>query len=209
MKVDILTLFPEMFEGAFSESIIKRAREKEIVEITIHNLRDWAKDKHNTVDDRPYGGGAGMVIKVDVVDSALTHLRRKESRVLLMDARGDTFTQKKAGKLAKEKHLIILCGHYEDFDGRVREHLVDEVISIGDFVLTGGEIPAMAIVDSIVRLLPGTIEKESLEDETHKEKGYKKYHQYTRPEKYKGWKVPAILLTGNHPEIEKWRKGNN
>ena len=211
MKIDILTLFPEMFKGPFAESIVKRAQEKGLVEIKIHNLRDWATDKHKTVDDRPYGGGAGMVIRVDVVDRALRSLRNKAQtakwRVILLTPRGKVFDQQRAQKLSKFEHLILIAGHYEGFDARVHKYLVDEKISIGNYVLTGGELPAMILVDSIVRLLPGVLgAEESVVDETHTKPGYIKYPVYTRPENFKGWKVPEVLLSGNHREIEKWRK---
>ena len=213
MKIDILTLFPEMFKGPFDESIVKRAREKSLVEVKIHDLRKWGLDDRRTVDDRPYGGGVGMVMRVDVIDNAITQLKSKiqnpksKTRVVLLDATGKTYTQEKARQLAKIEHLILIAGHYEGVDHRVHEHLVDEVISIGDYVLTGGEIPAMVIVDSVVRLIPGAVGKEeSIKDESHSTPGYLEYPQYTRPEEHKGWRVPKVLLSGNHKDIEKWRK---
>src|SRR3989344_9012243 len=162
MKIDILTLFPEMFTGPFDESILRRAQDKLLVEITIHNLRKWAEDKHKTVDDRPYGGGPGMILRVDIIDKALTSLKkdRKSTKVILLDAKGKRFTQNKAKSLSKSKHLILIAGHYEGIDHRVHEHLVNEVISVGDFVLTGGDIPALVVVDTIVRLIPGVLGKE-------------------------------------------------
>ena len=207
MKIDILTLFPEMFKGPFGESIIKRAQEKGFVEIKIHNLRDWAVDKYKSVDDKPYGGGAGMILRIDVIDAAITKLQTPNSKIILLDAGGKTFTQQKAKELSKEKHLILIAGHYEGVDHRVHEHLVGEVISIGDYVLTGGELPAMVIADAVVRLIPGAIEPASLKEESHSKKGYLEYPQYTRPEEYKSWKVPEVLLSGHHAEIKKWRKG--
>ena len=207
MKIDILTLFPDMFKGPFSESIVKRAQKKDVVEIKIHNLRDWAKDKHKSVDDKPYGGGAGMVLRVDVVDDALQDLKKKNSKIILLSPQGQKFTQSKAKELLKLDHLILIAGHYEGFDERIRENLIDEEISIGNYVLTGGELPAMVVVDSIVRLLPGVLgDKESLVDETHSKPGQRKHPVYTRPENFKGWKVPDTLLSGNHKEIESWRK---
>lgn len=210
MKIDILTLFPEMFEGPFNESIVKRAQNKSLVEIKIHDLRKWGLDERRTVDDRPYGGGPGMIMRVDVVDNALRDLRTKEpknSRVILLDATGEKFIQQKAVQLSKVEHLILIAGHYEGVDHRVHEHLVDEVISIGDYVLTGGELPAMILVDSIVRLIPGVVGKEiSIIEESHSKPGYVEYPQYTRPEEYKGWKVPEVLLSGNHKKIDMWRK---
>jgi len=209
MKIDILTLFPEMFAGPFDESILRRAQDKLLVEITIHNLRKWAEDKHKTVDDRPYGGGPGMILRVDIIDKALTSLKkdRKSTKVILLDAKGKRFTQNKAKSLSKSKHLILIAGHYEGIDHRVHEHLVNEVISVGDFVLTGGEIPAMVVVDSIVRLIPGVIKPESLQEESFsKMENFTEYPQYTRPDNYQGWKVPEVLLSGNHKEINKWKK---
>jgi len=208
MKIDILTLFPEMFVGPFDESIISRAHEKGIIDIKIHNLRDWATDNHKTVDDRPFSGGAGMVLKVDIIDKALTDLRKDNSKVILLDAGGKIFNQKKAVQLTHEKHLIFICGHYEGVDHRVHEHLVDEVVSIGEFVLTGGELPAMTITDAVVRLLPDVIDPESLKEESHSKEGYVEYPQYTRPAEYKGWKVPDVLRSGDHGKIEEWKKEN-
>lgn len=211
MKVDILTLFPEMFKGPFSESIIKRAQEKSLVEINIHNLRDWAKDKHKMVDDKPYGGGTGMVLRVDVVDNAVTNLKSQtpkiKQKIILLSPQGKKFNQQKAKDLSSLDHIIMIAGHYEGFDERIREHLIDEEISIGNYVLTGGEIPAMAVVDAVVRLLPGVLgKKESLKNETHSKPGVKKHPVYTRPENFKSWSVPEVLLSGNHAEIEKWRR---
>ena len=209
MKIDILTLFPKMFEGPFRESIIKRAQEKGLTEINIHDLRKWGLDDRRTVDDRPYGGGPGMIMRVDVVTNALKNIRTEEhknSKVILLDATGEKFTQQKALQLSKLEHLILIAGHYEGVDHRIHEHLVDEVLSIGDYVLTGGELPAMVLVDSIVRLIPGVVGKEeSIIEESHSKPGYIEYPQYTRPEEYKGWKVPEVLLSGNHKEIKKWR----
>lgn len=227
MKVDILTLFPEMFEGPFGTSMLKKAQDEELVEINIHNLRDWTKDKHKTVDDRPYGGGPGMVIRVDVVDRAINDLKSQTpnhksqapsskhrtrdtehgTRVILLSAKGETYSQQKAQELSELEHLILIAGHYEGIDHRVHEHLADEAISIGDYVLTGGEIPAMVVVDSVSRLIPGVLgAEEGLKEESHSKKGYIEYPQYTRPEEYNGWKVPGVLLSGNHAEIEKWRE---
>jgi len=206
MKIDILTLFPEMFEGPFSQSIIKRAQNRGKVEIKIYNLRDWAEDKHKTVDDKPFGGGVGMIMMVEILDKAISSLRDKNSLVILLTPQGKTFKQQKAKRLAKAKHLILICGHYEGVDERVRENLVDEEISIGDYVLTGGEIPAMAVVDAVVRLIPGVLGKdESVKDESFS-KNLLEYPQYTRPAEYKGLKVPDVLLSGNHQEIKKWRQ---
>ncbi|MEK7061146.1 MAG: tRNA (guanosine(37)-N1)-methyltransferase TrmD [Patescibacteria group bacterium] len=207
MKIDILTLFPKMFEGPFRESIIKRAQDKTLVEIDVHDLRKWGLDDRRTVDDRPYGGGPGMIMRVDVLDSAIKKLKTKNSKVILLDATGTRFTQQKAVELSNGEHLILIAGHYEGIDHRVHEHLVNEVISIGDYVLTGGEIPAMVLVDSIIRLIQGVVGKEaSIVEESHSQPGYLEYPQYTRPEKYKGWKVPEVLLSGNHNKIKNWRQ---
>ena len=206
MKIQIITLFPEMFIGPFDQSIIKRAKEKGLVEIKIHNLRQWSADKHKTVDDHPYGGGIGMVMMVEPIYRALQDLKKQNSHIILTDPGGIPFNQLKARKLSKMEDLIIVSGHYEDIDERVKEHLMGDEISIGDYVLTGGELPAMVIVDAIVRLIPGVLEKpEATKLESFSE-NLLEYPQYTRPEEFKGWKVPEILLSGNHKKIEKWRK---
>lgn len=211
MKIDILTLFSKMFKGPFEESILRRAQEKHLVEIKIHDLRDWAKDKHKTVDDKPYGGGPGMILRVDVVDSALKDLKSKslnrKSRIILLSPQGKVFDQNKAKTFSKLENLILIAGHYEGFDERIRKHLVDDEVSIGNYVLTGGELPAMVVTDAIIRLLPDVLgDEKSLIDETHSISGYKKYPVYTRPEKYKNWKVPDVLLSGDHKKIEEWKK---
>ena len=206
MTIDILTLFPDMFAGPFSESILKRAQDQGLVKINLHNLRHWATDKHKTVDSPPYGGGAGMVIKVDVVDCSLTDLRTPASRVVLLDAKGPLYHQQTVQRLSSAKHLILIAGHYEGFDQRIHDHLVDEVVSIGPYVLTGGEIPAMVIVDSVVRLLPGVVgNPQSLTEESHSQPGQIEYPQYTTPAIYKGWSVPDVLLSGHHQKIKAWR----
>src|SRR3972149_11331856 len=204
MKIDILTLFPKMFSGPFDESIVKRAQDKGLLDIQIHDLRDYGEGERRSVDDRPYGGGIGMILRVDIIDSALSKLRNKESRVVLLDAGGEKFTQKKAVELSKGKHLILIAGHYEGVDARVHEHLVDEILSIGDYVLTGGEIPAMVVTDAIVRLIPGVLEKKEATTLESFSEGTLEYPQYTRPEEFQGWKVPEVLLSGNHKEIEGW-----
>ena len=211
MKIDILTLFPKMFEGPFAESILQRAQDKNLVEIKIHDLRGWGLTGRRTVDDRPYGGGVGMLLRVDVIDAALQSLitdhQSPITKVVLLDASGERYTQAKAKEFSKLEHLILIAGHYEGVDHRVHEHLADEVISIGDYVLTGGEIPAMVITDSIVRLIPRVLsKKEATKIESFSEPGKVEFPQYTRPEEYKKWKVPEVLLSGNHKEIEKWRK---
>ena len=202
MKIDILTIFPEMFPEVLNSSIIGRAQKKGLVKIKVHNLRDWTKDKHKTVDDKPFGGGAGMVMKVDIIDRALQSF--KSGHKVLLTPQGKTFKQKTAAALSRKKHLILICGHYEGFDERIRS-LVDEEISIGDYVLTGGEIPAMAVVDAVTRLIPGVIEAKSLKEESFN-KNLLECPQYTRPEEYKKMKVPAVLLSGNHALIKQWRE---
>ena len=205
MKIDVLTLFPSMFSGPFEFSMVKRAIDKRILDLRFTDLRKFASDKYKSVDDRPYGGGAGMIIRVDIIDKALAG---KTGKVILLDAGGEKFTQKKAVQLSKEKELIIICGHYEGIDHRVHEHLVDEVISIGDYVLSVGEIPAMVLIDSITRLLPGVLGNEkSLDEESFTEHQIPntEYPQYTRPEDYKGWKVPEVLLSGDHKKIKEYR----
>jgi tRNA (guanine37-N1)-methyltransferase len=206
MKIDILTLFPKMFEGPFNESIVKRAMDKNLVEINIHDLRKWGLAERRTVDDRPYGGGVGMVLMIEPIYNALKELKEKESKVILLTPQGKPFKQNVAKDLSSKKHLIFVCGHYEGFDERIRT-LVDEEISIGDYVLTGGELPAMIITDTIVRLIPKVLKtEEATELESFSEEGLLEYPQYTRPEDFKGLKVPEILLSGNHGEINKWRK---
>ena len=228
MKIDILTLFPDMFAGPFGESIIKRAIQKNKVEIEIHNLRKWSKDKHKTVDGKPFGGGAGMVMMVEVLDKAVRELKKTQGsepsfprergvqtadgsepprpRVIFLTPQGKPYKQEKARELSEVDHIIFICGHYEGIDERIRESLVDEEISIGDYVLTGGEIPTMVVVDSIVRLLPGVLgNEESIKDESFGS-NLLEYPQYTRPADYKGMKVPEVLLSGHHKEIEEWRK---
>lgn len=209
MKIDILTLFPNIFKGPFSESIIKRAQKRGLVEIKIFNLRDFALDKHKVVDDKPYGGGAGMVLKVDVVDRALRKLKKKNSKVILLTPQGKRLNQNLVKKLSHNNHLILICGHYEGFDERIRKYLVAEEISIGDYILTGGELPAAVLTEAIIRLIPGVLGKsDSLRKESFSQFNkltLLEYPQYTRPEKYKNWSVPKILLSGNHQKIEEWR----
>lgn len=210
MRIDILTLFPRMFDGVTGESIIKRARNKGLVDIKVHNLRDWTSDNHKTADDKPFGGGPGMVMKVEPVWRALKELKslrntKSDSRVILLTPQGKRLEQKAVKRLAKQKRLVLICGHYEGFDERIRK-FADEEISIGDYVLTCGEIPAMVIADSVVRLIPGVLgAKESLNSESF-ENRLLEYPQYTRPAEYNGMKVPQVLLSGDHKAIEEWRK---
>lgn len=210
MKIDIITIFPEMFEKVFGTSIIGRATGKGIVEIKIHNLRDWSDDNYKSVDDRPFGGGAGMVMKVDVVDRALADLKKSGSKVILLDTKGKMYSQKDAETLKNEGHVIFIAPHFEGIDHRVQENLVDEVYSIGPYVLSGGELPVMVLVDSIVRLLPGALgNPESLTEESYSKDFETEYPQYTRPAEYRGWKVPEVLISGDHKKIADWRKGKN
>ena len=204
MKFDILTLFPEMF-NPIKESIIGRAQEKQIIDINLINIRDFSKDKHKHVDDTPYGGGAGMVIKPDVVYEAYKSVAKPKAKVIYLTPQGNALNQNKVVELAKEDHIILLCGHYEGIDQRVIDIINPEEISIGDYVLTGGELPAMVLVDSISRYVEGVLNKESIEEESFSN-GLLEYPQYTRPEVFEGMKVPEVLLSGNHQNIEKWRK---
>lgn len=204
MKIDILTLFPEMFDGFKNESIIKRAIDSKKVEINTCNFRDFAKNKHKKVDDTPYGGGAGMVLMCQPIYDAVESLKTDKSKVIMLSPQGKPYTQKKAYELSKEEHLIFICGHYEGFDERISS-LCDEEISIGDYVLTGGELPSMVITDSVVRLLPGVIEEESHEIDSFNE-NLLDYPTYTKPRNYKGMKVPEVLLSGDHKKIDEWRK---
>lgn len=207
MKIDILTIFPEMFSKVFGTSIIGRATGTGIVDIKVHNLRDWSDDNYKSVDDKPFGGGAGMVMKIDVVDRALADLKKPESKVILLDTKGKMYDQKTAETLKNETHLILIAPHFEGIDQRVHDYLADEVYSIGPYVLSGGELPVMVVVDSIVRLLPGALgNPESLSEESYSESFETEYPQYTRPADYKGWKVPEVLLSGDHKKIAEWRK---
>lgn len=203
MKIDILTLFPGMFEGFLNESIIKRARNKNYVEINIINFRDYSPLNNKQVDDTPYGGGAGMIIRCEPIFECLDKIKNDDAYVIMLSPEGKTFKESDAQRLREFKHLIIICGHYEGFDERIKS-LVDEIISIGDFVLTGGEIPAMAITDAIVRLLPGVINEESLASESFNN-NLLDYPQYTKPAEYRGLKVPEVLISGNHKKIAEYR----
>lgn len=207
MRFDVITIFPNVFEPIINESIIKRAQEKKRVCIRVHDLRDYTKDKHKKVDDRPFGGGPGMVLSPQPIFDAVKKIKgRRKAKVILMCPTGKPLSQALVKTLAKNKNLIIICGHYEGVDERVRRRIVDESISIGDYVLTGGELPAMVLVDCLTRLLPGVLGREaSLEDESF-EGHLLEYPQYTRPADFRGMKVPAVLLSGHHPKIKKWRK---
>ena len=216
MKIDILTLFPEICRAPLNESMMKRAQKNGIVDLCVHNLRDWTQDKHHIVDDTPFGGGQGMVMKPEPIFAAVEELRRqiaekskiedRKSKIVLMSPAGRRFDQQMAAQLSRESHLIIICGHYEGVDHRVIEHLVDLEISIGDYVLTNGAIAAVVLVDAIVRLLPGALgHQQSAADDSFSGE-LLEAPQYTRPAEFRGWKVPEVLLSGNHAEIEKWRK---
>ena len=204
MKITILTLFPEMFTGFLTNSIIKRAIAKEIVEVEVINIRNYTKDKYHRVDSAPIGGGAGLIMKCQPIVDCINDHKEECSKVIMLSPRGTTYNQQKAKKLSKENHIILLCGHYEGIDERVNKY-VDESISIGDYILTGGEIGSMAIADSIIRLLDGAIAKESIESESFDD-NLLEYPQYTEPYDYKGDKVPDILYSGNHQAINKWRR---
>ena len=204
MRIDILTLFPEMFNGFVTESIIKRAIDKEKVKINVINFRDYTDDPHGKVDDTPFGGGPGMVLKVQPIYDALEDIKTDDSHIILLTPSGKTFSQAKAQNLTKYKHLILICGHYEGFDDRIKL-LVDEEISIGDFVLTGGELPAMMLSDAVIRLLDGVINRESLESESFTN-DLLDYPVYTKPREFKGLTVPEVLLSGDHKRIEEYRK---
>jgi tRNA (guanine37-N1)-methyltransferase len=222
MQFDILTIFPGIFDSYFNASIIGRAQKKKIIQIDVHDLRKWTVDKHKTVDDTPYGGGAGMVLKIEPIFKVLMALKKAQitkhktqtnhgsrTRIILFSAKGKVFTQKDARRLAKYDCLILICGRYEGVDERVAEKLADEEISVGEYVLTGGEIPAMILVDALTRLLPGSLgNTNSAQEESHQKKGYLEYPQYTKPENFHGWRAPKILLSGHHEKIEKWRKEN-
>ncbi len=209
MRIDIITLFPEMFRGPFEASIIARAREQGIVQIELHNLRDWGEGRHRVVDDYPHGGGAGMVLKPEPLFAAVEAvqpLAEPQGRVVLLTPQGRLLSQQIANELSEQPRLVLLCGRYEGVDERVREHLVDDEISIGDYVLSGGELAAMVLVDAVVRRLPGALGGEASLDEESHEQGLLEYPQYTRPSEFHGWKIPDILLSGHHDEVRKWRR---
>jgi tRNA (guanine37-N1)-methyltransferase len=206
MKIDIVTLFPEICRAPLNESIMKRAQKNGIVDLYIHNLRDWTTDKHHVADDAPFGGGQGMVMKPEPIFAAVEELRNQTSKVVLMSPAGRRFDQQMAAQLSGESHFIIVCGHYEGVDHRVIEHLVDLEISIGDYVLTNGAIAAVVLVDAVVRLMPRVLGHDQSAVDDSFSRGLLEAPQYTRPAEFRGWKVPDILLSGNHAEIEKWRK---
>jgi tRNA (guanine37-N1)-methyltransferase len=209
VRVDIITLFPEICRVPLSESIIGRAQTGGALELQVHKLRDWTSDRHHVVDDAPFGGGQGMVMKPEPIFAAVESLRRNESRVILMTPQGRTFNQEMARTLARQNHLIVICGHYEGVDERVIEHLVDDEISIGDYVLTNGAIAAVVMVDAIVRLIPGVLGHEGSANDDSFANGLLEGPQYTRPADFRGWKVPEILLSGNHAAIAAWRRSES
>ena len=205
MKIDVLTLFPAMVAGPLVESIIKRAREARRLDLAIHNLRDYAHDRHKTVDDRPFGGGPGMLLKPEPIFEAVESLAREGTRVILLSPAGRPFSQAIARELAGFEHLLMVSGHYEGFDERVREQLADDELSIGDYVLTNGALPVMVIIDAVTRLLPGVLGDEGSARDDSFSQGLLEYPQYTRPADFRGMKVPDVLLSGNHAEIARWR----
>lgn len=210
MKIDVLSIFPEMFSGVLGHSILKKAAEKQAVSYQVVNFREYADNRHQTVDDYPYGGGAGMVLKpqpiFDAVEDLVQKAETKKPRVVLMCPQGERYTQKKAEELSKEEHLIFICGHYEGYDERIRQHLITDEISIGDYVLTGGELGAMVVIDSVVRLLPGVLGSEESHIQDSFSTGLLEHPHYTRPADFRGMKVPDVLTSGNHRLIEEWRK---
>lgn len=226
MQFHIVTIFPSIFNSYLKESIIGRAQKSKLIKVLAHNLREYTTDKHGKVDDTPYGGGAGMVLQVQPIYACVKEIKklilrnkekkspevsspRVETRVILFSAKGKKYTQRTAERLAKYDNLILICGRYEGVDERVVEHIADEEISIGDYVLTGGELPALILIDSITRLFPGVLgNKESAKDESHKKENYKEHPQYSKPKEFRGWQVPEVLLSGNHGEIKKWREKN-
>lgn len=206
MRIDLLTLHPAMCETPLQTSMLGRGVEAGLLDLRVHDLRQWGVGKHRSCDDTPYGGGSGMVMRVDVVDAGIGALRGPDSRVLLMDPVGQRFTQAHAERLATLPHLIFVCGHYEGIDARVREHLVDEVFSIGDYVLTGGELPAMVIADAVARLVPGVLGNPDSARTESFSAGLLEAPQYTRPREHRGWEVPEVLLSGHHAQIDAWRR---
>ena len=207
MKIHVLSLFPEMFTGVFGSSILKKAQEKGAIELAVTDIRDFSENEHKQVDDSPYGGGAGIVLKPEPMFNAVeTITEGRTPRVILMCPQGERFTQKKAEELAKEEDLVFLCGHYEGYDERIREHLVTDEISIGDFVLTGGELPAMTVIDAVVRLLPGVLGQQDSHIQDSFSTGLLEHPHYTRPADFRGMKVPDVLLSGNHAKIDEWRE---
>jgi tRNA (guanine37-N1)-methyltransferase len=208
MRMDVLTLFPVMFEEVFAASILGKAKDKGIVSLQVINFREYSNNKHNTVDDTPYGGGGGMVLKAEPIFAAVEALMTEgvKPRIILMCPQGEPYTQRKAEELAEESHLVFICGHYEGFDERIREHLVTDEISIGDYVLTGGELAAMVVIDSVTRLLPGVLGNEMSAVTDSFSTGLLEYPHYTRPAKFRDWEVPDVLISGHHINVANWRR---
>lgn len=208
IRFDILSIFPEMLQSPLNFSLLKKAQEKGLIDIGLHNIRDWAEDKHNMTDDAPYGGGCGMVMKVEPVERALAAVKRTDVQplVVLMTPQGEAFNQKIAAQLAYEKQIIMICGRYEGVDERIREHLADREISIGDYILTGGELSALVVIDAVSRLIPGVLGNDASAVTESFSQGLLEYPQYTRPAEYKGWCVPDVLVSGNHAQIERWQR---
>jgi len=211
MRFDIITIFPRIFDSYFQESILKRAQQKKLIKINIHNLRDFASDRRKTVDDRPYGGGPGMIMMAEPIYKAIKKIKsRKKLKVILLSAKGKKFDQETAKKLSKLDQIILICGRYEGVDERVAKHIADYEISIGDYVLSGGEIPAMIVVEAVSRLIKGVLgKKESLIEESFYKNNFLEYPQYTRPEKFLKYAAPKVLLSGNHKKIKEWREKNS
>jgi len=205
VKIDVLTLFPAMFAGPLDESIIKRARQAGLMELQLWNLRDWAHDRHKTVDDRPFGGGPGMLLKPEPIFEAVEQLATEKTHVVLMSPSGRTFNQAIAREMTRHEHLLVVTGHYEGFDERIREHLADDELSIGDYVLTNGALPAMVVIDTVARLIPGVLGHDESAAEESFSTGLLEYPHFTRPAEFRGMKVPEVLLSGNHAEIARWR----
>lgn len=219
MKIDLITIFPDIFNSYINESILRRARSKGLIDVDVHDLRGFTDDKHNTVDDTPYGGGAGMVLKVEPIDRCVSAIKSenaqasqdadKKVRTILLSAKGKKYTQRDAERLKDYDQLIFICGRYEGVDERVAQNIADEEISIGDYVLTGGELGALVVMDSVARLLPEVLgNDDSSIYESHSIEGYREHPHYTKPEEYNGWRAPEVLLSGNHAAIEKWREEN-
>mgnify|MGYP001562307079 CR=1 FL=1 len=206
LSFDIITIFPEMFSSYLKESLIARAQAKKLIKINVHNLRKYTRDRHKTVDDRPFGGGLGMVLKVEPIFKAIKALKKSKAKVILFTPRGKKFDQPLAHKLSKFNQLILICGRYEGVDERVAKHLADMELSIGDYDLMGGELPALVLMETVARLIPGVLGKpQLLKERITKNKGFIEYPQYTRPEEFRGWRVPKVLLSGHHKKIEEWR----
>ena len=217
MHFDVITIFPQILNSYLKESIIGRAQKKRLISICTHNLRDYTNNKHKKVDDTPYGGGAGMILQVQPIFACVEKIKKRliekkqKSKIhtILFSAKGKKYTQQTAKRLANYDNLVLICGHYEGVDERVADHIADEEISIGNYILTGGELPALIIIDSITRLLPGVLgNNESVKNESYKEKNYKEHPQYSKPANFNGWQVPKVLMGGNHEEIKKWRENN-